>query len=501
MKVQNYVLPLTLFLFLTAPFAFAQPQSALEDTLRKLSIPLIVIETENGEIPTCDYIAAPEGYWGASITNNNYVEGRLCMIQQGDTIYDSGAWKKDKSGMKIKFRGNTTSHALTKSFKIKLQKKADLFFRGDKDYKDKEWALLNYIKSQDLKTFCGNEVALMAGMEYQPQAGFANVMLNDNYYGLYLLSETVKKAKKRVDIDDTGYLIEADAYWWNTQDSTFKTHHLYAQLAYAFKYPKIENQTDSVIAQIRDYINEFENNLYGGGDWMSYIDISSFAGWVLTHDILGTQDAAGANMYLYKMDFVPHTPTSSPLKMGPAWDFDTCFWTASWATIHSLWQFYYQELFKSPTFVKAYWDAYDKLRPELEERITEVTDSVEFLWGGDIDISRNLTYQTWHEYQPQTLAENVQQVKDWFHQRIAWMDEQELAERAILESSIAAPSFTCLHVYNLQGKLVLSVSGADCAAWMHLGVPSSYHLPSGVYILQAQCADGRKFTRKVVINN
>ena len=42
-----------------------------------LSIPVLNIETVNGEMPAATIVYAPEGCIGISITDNNYVPGRM----------------------------------------------------------------------------------------------------------------------------------------------------------------------------------------------------------------------------------------------------------------------------------------------------------------------------------------------------------------------------------------------------------------------------------------
>lgn len=117
-------------------------------------IPVVVINTVNNEIPTFDEIACPSGCWGVGITNVTKVPGRMTIILRNDTIYDSGDYKDNESGMTIKVRGNTSAFKdeIRKPYKIKLQKKADLLCRGDNKYKDKNWALL---KKREVVVGCG----------------------------------------------------------------------------------------------------------------------------------------------------------------------------------------------------------------------------------------------------------------------------------------------------------------------------------------------------------
>ena len=116
----------------------------LPQQLTNSGLPLVCIETVNGETPTCTDINHPVGAIGSSIINATKVPGRVVLIQNNDTLYDSGEYVEDKSGMVIQIRGNTSAHLQKRPYKLKLQKKADLLRRGDKRFKDKTWLLLNF---------------------------------------------------------------------------------------------------------------------------------------------------------------------------------------------------------------------------------------------------------------------------------------------------------------------------------------------------------------------
>ena len=57
----------------------------------------------------------------------------------------------------------------------------------------------------------------MIGMEFAPRIEYVNVIVNNDYRGLYILSENVRRDKDcRIDVDkDEGYIIELNAYFWN----------------------------------------------------------------------------------------------------------------------------------------------------------------------------------------------------------------------------------------------------------------------------------------------
>ena len=106
----NYaVATLTLLLSVSFPASFANSFSYTLDSIKSLGLPLITIETVDGEEPTCERADPPEeeGAVGMGITNATKVPGRLCITLGGDTLYDSGPYVKGTAGMRVKIRAVT----------------------------------------------------------------------------------------------------------------------------------------------------------------------------------------------------------------------------------------------------------------------------------------------------------------------------------------------------------------------------------------------------------
>ena len=91
-------------------------QYQYDSILRKIQTPLIEIWTIDGTEPTGTHITAPEGLWGIGLTNNEYLNGRMKISLNDITLYDSGEYIQDISGMRIKLRGNTSSYYWEKKY-------------------------------------------------------------------------------------------------------------------------------------------------------------------------------------------------------------------------------------------------------------------------------------------------------------------------------------------------------------------------------------------------
>ena len=294
--------------------ANAQTQTPLIDQLKATGLPLVTITTVNNEWPTCEEVdSVPEGCMGNAITNATKVPGRIVITLGDSLLYDSGEYAEKVSGMKVKIRGNSSAYRTYPSYKIKLQKKANLL-KGLGCKKDKEWALLNSNSSANLRTVMGKQIGLLCGIAWEPQDCYVNLVFNGKYCGDYLLSELVKRGEGRCNVAENGYIIECDPYWWNEDKgefSSFHTSHLPYSMAYTFKYPDAEDITADQWTYIRNVVLDFEDKLYNKKPVDDVFDIPSLAAWFLAHDINGSWDGCGSNIFITKYD---NTPNSKPFQ-------------------------------------------------------------------------------------------------------------------------------------------------------------------------------------------
>ena len=387
-------------------------------------IAVLDIETINHEMPTYTVVYAPEGCIGTSIANNKYVPGRMTMTLHGETLYDSKEYEKDVSGMRIKIRGNSTGAFMAQHpYKIKLSKKDDLLHRNDKAYKHKEWLLLPmYVwnkkmtnQESNILNIAGLTVSKIIDMPWTPEYDFVNVSINGEYQGMYYLIEPVSKENKRVNIDDTGFLIEHDTFWWN-EETYFKTDRQISTCGYTYKYPDSDDITEDMQTTMIQYMNEIEKVIYEHEDIKQVIDVESFAKWILVHDILGTDDTAGCNRFLCRKN------DTSLLEMGPTWDYDSTFRSDDWSTLHTSDWFYYPQLFQNKDFINAYVSIWKNIRPTLMNQITTAFDEVWQKYGQVFDENMKIHQTVYPNEGHQDLKSQIDEVIERFNERITILD-------------------------------------------------------------------------------
>ncbi len=133
-----------------------------------------------------------------------------------------------KTEMVIRGRGNSTWGVHPKKpYQLKFTDKTEVLGMPD----DRKWIFLAEYSD---KTIIRNKITFEMGhisqLEWTPQSVYAEVYVNNNYNGVYLITQKVEESKNRLDIGDEGYLMELDTrdhiiatdVYFNTNDFLIK---------------------------------------------------------------------------------------------------------------------------------------------------------------------------------------------------------------------------------------------------------------------------------------
>ena len=347
-----------------------------------------------------------------------------------------GSVSCDGSLSQFKGRGNNTFSYPKKPYEFKLEKKAAL---GGID-KAKTWILLaNYADVSLLRNQIVLDLARETGLPYAVECTPADVWMNGQYLGLYLMTEKIQIKKNRVNITDLEDLMEEmndaplDSYpKFNLkngplpfmkgydipnepeditggyiamiekkyrQESLFKPG--IATKGKARIYVRIKEPTTPSRAQV-EYFGALVNQMYSavraadgtdpetGKHYSEFLDVSSFAIKYLIDDLSKNYDVAAGSQYFFK-----DSDRVDPLiYAGPAWDYDLSFGnmpdpalspTGSFALLNPSRGNFFAQLGKHEDFKAVLREKYaEVLRPalailtgEAEEREGGVLRSVE----------------------------------------------------------------------------------------------------------------------------
>lgn len=454
-------------IILSFMIAAAQTHAEVLEQYYGLGLPLINITTADGEEPTSTGIMHPDDLNGASITDVVAKEARMQIFRDDTLWYDSGEYLKDEAGIKIKHRGNTSAYYYkNKPFKLSLQKKANLIPAAEGDTvnrKSKDWVLLN--GAERLNVFFANQMSRLIGMEYTPRLEFANVIINGDYRGLYMLSENVKRDKDcRVDVDkEDGYIIELNSYFWN---ETFSIpSKLTRFLQWTLKYPKVEDLTPEQEADIRSDITRFEASVTAS-DYPEVMDVHSMTRWILLHDIVGTHDSGGSNIFVARKNREP----SSLMRMPVVWDMGSSMkYPENYSRTHTERGLFFYRLFANEQcqdFSIAYvseWKhvcqsgAIEKMRQLLQSFPSSAV-------GQGLKRSYPLHTTRWH-FGTADVDGMTQEALDWYAEREVWLDSH-ISEMADGIGVVSSERQTCNrkviragHLYIIKDGIAYTVDG------------------------------------------
>jgi len=396
--------------------------------VRQAGLHVVEITTIDGEEPQGQIITKPDNPNNHNMTYLNKVPCRVVITLGEETLYDSGPYQKKASGATIRINGNTTayySNPLNMPYNLKLEKAADLLCRNNDDkFKDKNWRLLKDAVS--LNTIVGLKLSQIMEIEWTSAYVPCNVIINGDYRGCYLLMENVKRNELcRINCDsESGYIVEKDPYWWKenlyfnslwyTDESIYR---------WTWKYPDEDDVTEAQETYIKQYIENMEQSL-SEGNYEQFIDITSFAKWLLSHDILGTRDAGGSNMYIKKFD----ETNNSRLELPCLWDFDSSYEVApgSFSRLHTLSNEYFYALMNSSNraFATAYVTLWNK---EKERIVSQLTDFINAYAISDeakaLEVSRKL-YNERFGYMYGSVSNDIKSTLQWLEKHIEALDNQ-----------------------------------------------------------------------------
>ena len=206
----------------------------------------------------------------------------------------------------IRLRGNASMGFPKKPYRIKFAHKHKVL---GAPASAKKWTLINNYGDKTLmRNQLAFELSRRFGMPYTPFCAYVDVIVNGDYRGCYQLCDQIEVKKGRVDIEEGGYLIEADAYagseasmFWSAKGTPV-----------TIKYPKEDSITWEQSEYIRQHYDKMENN------WKTYLDLNTFLRHFLVGEFSGNTDTYWST-YFYK-----HRANDT-LYVGPCWDFDLAF--------------------------------------------------------------------------------------------------------------------------------------------------------------------------------
>ena len=372
-------------------------------------LPRILINTNNTPINSKD----------------DYVEGFVTV--KGGLGFEDIAMQE----MKIRGRGNSTWDHPKKPFQLKVDSKTPMLNMLE----DKKWLFLaEYSDKSLIRNKISLDLGAMSRLEYTPKGEYAEVFLNDEYNGTYLITQKVEVKSNRLNLPDNGYLVEIDQDYRLDADDVFFKPTIFTQKhnenVFNIKEPSVDYNT-AEFNLIKDYINNFEAALFGANfkdaqiGYQAYIDLPSFIDWYLVQEIAKSVDAK-----YYSSIYFNYIP-GSKIKMGPLWDFDLSYGNVDYANsqyTNGFWikeNPWYKRLFEDPAFeseVKERFMYFYNNTNVILDKIDEYAKQLERAQGKNYEKWPTLGTYVWpNPVYFNTHAEEVSHLKYWVRNRMEWL--------------------------------------------------------------------------------
>lgn len=415
---------------------------------------------------------------GADIPNEPKISADMKIIHNGagqiNHATDNGNVYSGRVGIEI--RGRYSANLPQKPYGFETRDEAgdnlNVPLLGMPEEND--WVLTaNYNDKTFLRNYMAFDLFRKMG-HYAPRTEYCEVLVNDQYMGIYLLGEKIKQDKNRVDIaklnpDENsgndltgGYIFATDYFtasdsWLSSYSPPNKPG---ADVYFVYYDPVPDILTSTQKTYLKDFVDSFERVLYNPGykdrssGYRAFLDVNSFVDYFLIGELSRNVDAYKKSRFFFK----DKESNGGLIHSGPPWDFDWAWKDITENCIHfnqtdgSGWAFKINEcgawpvppswevrLIQDDDFASRIHDKYYLLRKTLfsEKYLHGVIDSVADL----LNEAQERHYQRWKilgrnvgtpEYgeQPATFSGEIDKFKSWISRRLDWLDANMIGRPA-----------------------------------------------------------------------
>jgi hypothetical protein len=447
--------------FFDVPGTAAGNHWLIDDVLREIpapynlqsNLPIVVINTFGVSIPDDPKINA----WMGIIDNG---AGNMNNLNDPFTNYDGN--------IGIETRGQSTQMFPKKSYGFETRDAAgdnlDVSLLGMPAEND--WILYApYTDKSMLRNVVTFDMNRKMG-RYCTRTVYCELVVNNDYKGVYVLMEKIKKDENRVDIatlkpddltgDDVtgGYILSVDKIpsdfeynidgWKSNPNPSYPNA---MNIIFQHYYPEPDVLASQQRSYIRAFITNAENTLTKTGyadsesGYHKYFDVASFVDFMLINEISKEVDNYRYSTYLYK----EKDSDGGKLFAGPAWDFNLGYgnvdywpmgvdytgWLFNNVENHAFSiMFWWKRLMEDSYFRNLAKTRWVMLRQGAlaDERISSVIDSMLVL----TEDARVRNYERWpilgqyvwpnYNWQYNTYDDEVAYFSNFLFNRLHWMD-------------------------------------------------------------------------------
>jgi len=539
MKIGKYI-PFLIISFFFVLFHFSGNAQGISSF--STDLPLIIIDTE-----------------GKTIVDDPKISAKMKIVNNTGSVNKFTDAPNDFNGnVGIELRGSSSIRYPQKPwlFETRDATGQNLSFPVLGLPKEKDWILLsNYNDKSLIRNILGYQLFEKLG-NYAPRAKLVDVILNNEYQGIYVLTEKIKQDSNRVNIaklrkkdiageDLTGgYIFKID--YWNSSNSWQSPYspvnYPNYKINFVYHDPDWDELTNQQKSYISTYVTSFEKALYSANfkdenlGYPKYIDVESFIDYFLVSEISRNNDGFKKSQYFHK-------DKNGKIVAGPVWDFDwawkninECFIFK--ATDGSGWSYKVNDCnpdVKSPDWmVRLFAD--EKFKNEVncsyfEARAGQISNKAVFaLIDSLYNVVKNAQvkhFQKWQilgknvgapevDAQPVTYQGEVEKLKSWITLRLNWLDKNmpgkcstvnthQLAENKGISiypnpatdvlNILSGETISSIQIFDISGKTIL-LNHAVNAEMIRIDV-SAFN--PGMVIVKMIDVNGNSVSEKILV--
>jgi hypothetical protein len=510
------------------------------------NLPLVIINTNGKTIQDASKILA-----NMKIIHNG--SGKINKPADPGNIYDGN--------IGIEIRGAYSASLPQKPYGFETRDQSgnnrDVSLLGMPEEND--WILLaNYNDKTFMRNMLAFELFRKLG-HYAPRTRLVEVIVNNEYCGIYILTEKIKRDKNRVDIakltttDITGdnitggYIFKIDYY--DSSNSWKSNYPPYGypskSVNYVYEDPAPADLLFSQKNYLKEAVNSFESKLYSSDfankntGYPAWIDVNSFIDYFIVSEVSRNVDGYKKSCYFFK----ERNSVGGKINAGPVWDFDWA-WKNIWdcspfaATDGSGWSYKINDcgdiypnsngwvvrLLEDPEFANTLNERYFEIRNSFLSfsYLQSYIDSVQTLAAS----AQARHYSKWPilsqsvgapevDSQSSTYSGQVLKFSNWIKTRISWLDAN-MPGKLVNSVESAHSNFSYrifpnpasdivyietsseineIEVFHSSGKRVIHLSGISVFETQLI----VNNLTSGIYAVRIKMHDKPTMISKLVI--
>jgi len=482
------------------------------------NLPIVKINTYGHQIPNEDKITAHIGiiYNGPGNTNHindpfNHYEGYIGISTRGQSSLSFP--KKSYSFETRDSAGNSINVGL-------------LGMPAEDD-----WTLIaNYSDKTLMRNNLTYDLAREMGY-WAARSRYCEVIINNNYVGVYTLTERIKRDKDRVPVSSIspsdnsgdeltgGYIIKIDKKNKPSDESWFSPYPpavspANQSIEFQYHYPKPWHISQAQKTYIQAYVDSFETVLKGPQfnhpdyGYHRFADMYSFIDYFIIQELSKNIDAYRLSAYFYKNK----NSNGGKLTMGPVWDFDLAYrnadycdayephgWAYQFGNIcpYDTWQvpFWWEKLLSDTYFantLKCRWEALRTSTLDTNQifaYIDSVHSYINQAQGRNFTQWPILGHYVWPNPHPipSTYLGEINALKKWFRNRLVWLDNNMPGQCMMQAQQIFINEFMAIN------HSTLSDTYGNYSDWIELYNPNSHTVDIGGWHITDDLSNPRKY--------